>query len=230
MAAMDQSHTTCWTLIDGAANGTPGAVDQFVDSYAPIIEAYLAARWNGTAMEQFRDDALQEVFVECFKSGGVLTRAGTGAVQSFRGFLSGTVKNIALRFEHRKHGRREVQPGTVFEPRDPKETELRCSRVFDRAWAEAMLREATTRHRERAATMGPDAMRRAEILRLRFQEELSMGEIAERLEMEIRALHNAYEKARRDFMDALGDVVGFHNPGQHVAVSKEVDRILELLR
>ena len=47
------------------------------------------------------DDAVQEVFVECFRQGGVLEAAVDGRVPSFRAFLYGVVRNVARRFESR---------------------------------------------------------------------------------------------------------------------------------
>jgi RNA polymerase sigma-70 factor (ECF subfamily) len=67
--------------------------------YLGVVRAYLAARWRGAALRDDLDDAVQEVFVECFRQGGALEAAGADRVPSFRAFLYGVIRNVARRFE-----------------------------------------------------------------------------------------------------------------------------------
>ena len=69
--------------------------------YLGVVRAYLAARWQGSPLLADLDDAGQDVFVECFRQGGVLDAATAGRVPSFRAFLYGVVRNVARRFESR---------------------------------------------------------------------------------------------------------------------------------
>ena len=61
----------------------------------------LAARWRSSSQSSELDDAVQEVFVECFRAGGVLKRVDASRPGGLRPFLFGVVRNVALRFETR---------------------------------------------------------------------------------------------------------------------------------
>ena len=58
------------------------------------------------------DDVTQEVFVECFRTGGVLEAAGSGRVPRFRAFLYGVIRNVARRVESRPECRRRLSTGS----------------------------------------------------------------------------------------------------------------------
>ncbi len=77
-------NSTCWFLIHGAAAGRKEDRDTFGQRYEPVIRAYLGARWRGTPRIEELDDAVQEVFVECFREGGVLDRVDSGRPGGFR--------------------------------------------------------------------------------------------------------------------------------------------------
>src|SRR5436305_9177091 len=96
---MTTSESTCWTVIRGAAAGNSVDRAALARRYLGVVRAYLAARWEGSALLADLDDAGQDVFVECFRQGGVLDAAAAGRVPSFRAFLYGVVKNVARRFE-----------------------------------------------------------------------------------------------------------------------------------
>ena len=70
VAAMPSPDATCWTLIRDAGGGDPAARERFARAYLPVVKAYLAARWR--AARHSVEDAAQDVFVECFKNGGLL--------------------------------------------------------------------------------------------------------------------------------------------------------------
>jgi len=226
---MEHSEVTCWTVIRGAARGNEDDVERFVHLYAPIVHSYLAGRWKASPAHQFIEDAAQEVFVECFKKGGVLDQADHERLGSFRAFLVGVVRNVALRYETRRLPVMEVQAESGFEPEDPKAEEERLSRVFDRAWAEAVVREAGVRQDERARILGAEARRRVELLRLRFHDGLPIREIAARWNLEPRVVHREYARARQEFEEALREVMHVHHPGRSTAAENEIDHLLELL-
>src|SRR5581483_5964729 len=99
------------------------------------------------------------------------------------------------------------------------------SRVFDRAWAKAILREAARVQEERARAAGERALRRVELLRLRFHEGLPIREIARRWNVEAAGLHHEYARAREEFRAALLDVVAFHHAGGAGAVEEECRKL-----
>jgi len=223
MAAMSISQTTCWTVVRGAAEGVVSDRETFARHYVPIVRAYLLARWRGSPLLQETDDALQEVFVDCFKEGGALARVEPGS--SFRAFFYGVVRMVALRHEDRRRRRaREEQPASSFEI---KADEPALSAVFDRTWAQSVMGQAADRQAEQAVERGSEAQRRLELLALRFQEGLPIREIAIRWNVDAVGLHREYARARREFHEALTEVVGFHHPGAAKDVEAECTRLLD---
>src|SRR2546421_635090 len=103
------------------------------------------------------------------------------------------------------------------------------SRLFDRTWARAVMEEAARLQRERAAERGPEAVRRVELLRLRFEENLPIRTIAERWGVDPAHLHHAYAVARQEFRAALLEVVAFHQPGGPAELGQEAARLLKAL-
>jgi RNA polymerase sigma-70 factor (ECF subfamily) len=227
---MASHDSTCWTVLRDAATGARAAREAFARRYEPTVRAYLAARWNGTPLVQELDDAVQEVFVECLRQGGGLERVRPERPGGFRAFLYGLVRNVALRFEQRRargHSRRE--PGPIEADALPAREDS-LSRVFDRAWAKAIMREAAARQAERAGSLGPEALRRIELLRLRFHEGLPIREVARLWGDEPAALHREYARAREEFRAALLDVMGFYHPDSPARAQRECEGLLSLLR
>jgi RNA polymerase sigma-70 factor (ECF subfamily) len=170
---MSPSESTCWTVIRAAAAGIPAHREELARRYLGVVRAYLAARWRGSGLRADLDDAVQEVFVECFRRGGALETAGAGRVPSFRPFLYGVVRNVARRFESRPTPAAGLLPEVQAD-------EPSLSRLFERTWAQGIMAEAAQRQRRRAGARGPEAARRVELLRLRFEEGLPLRTIAER--------------------------------------------------
>src|SRR5262245_61258276 len=104
---MPGPESTCWTEIHAAAVGGAADREPFALRYGPVVRAYLAARWRGSPCLADLDDAVQEVFVECFRRGGALERVEPDRAGGFRPFLFGVVRNVALRLEARRARRRE---------------------------------------------------------------------------------------------------------------------------
>src|SRR6516164_1511033 len=98
---MSTPESTCWTVIRAAASGSPADREELARRYLSVVGAYLGVRWRGSVLRADLDDAVQEVFVECFRQGGAVEAAGAGRVPSFRAFLYGVVRNVARRFESR---------------------------------------------------------------------------------------------------------------------------------
>ena len=119
--------------------------------YLSVVRAYLGSRWRGSALRPELDDAVQEVFVQCFREGGTLEAAGAGRVPSFRAFLYGVIRNVARRLESRPV--RAAGP-----PPDVPADDATQSQLFERTWARAIMAEAAQLQRTRAEERGPEAV------------------------------------------------------------------------
>src|SRR5262249_33103649 len=104
-----------------------------------------------------------------------------------------------------------------------------CVRRNDRAWARSLLREAAQRQEEHARHTGAAALRRVELLSLRFHDGLPIRAIAARWQIEAATLHHEYAKARQEFKAALAEVVSFHHPGAPEEVEREGANLLSFL-
>jgi DNA-directed RNA polymerase specialized sigma24 family protein len=225
---MPSSQSTCWTAIQAAAAGSRGEREFFARRYGPIVRAYLAARWRQSTAAADLEDAVKEVFVDCFKPDGVLQRADRARAGGFRPFLYGVVRLVALRVETRRgheHGR---QPESAMDLDALAASDESQGHLFDRAWAKALIREAAQLQADRAGESGGAAVRRVELLRLRFHEGLPVRDIAERWQVEPAALHHEYAKARQEFKAALLEVMSFHHPGTPAEVGQECADLLAL--
>ncbi len=209
-------------MIRAAAAGGPGEREEMGRRYLGVVRACLAARWRGSALRDEIDEATQAVFVECFRSGGVLDAAGTGRVAGFRAFLYGVIRNVASRFEARPARPDGPLPDVAAE-------DATQSRLFERAWVLAIMAEAGRLQRDRAEERGPEAVRRVELLGLRFVENRPIREIAGLWAFDPATLHKSYALARKEFRQALLDVVVFHHPGSAAELEKEAASLLKAL-
>jgi RNA polymerase sigma-70 factor (ECF subfamily) len=214
-------------MIGRAASGDAASREDFARRYLPAVRAYLGARWGATPLRDEVEDASQEVFVECFRDGGALARLDPTRAGGFRAFLYGVARNVARRAEERNGRRAERRAPSDFDldaHEGPADTP---SRAFDREWARSVLREAAARQAARARSDGERALRRLDLLRLRFQEGVPIREIAARWGAEPTHLHHEYAAARAEFRAALADVVAEQNPGAEV--EGEVRRLFDAL-
>jgi RNA polymerase sigma factor (sigma-70 family) len=221
--------STCWTTLRDAAAGARPAREEFASRYVPMVRAYLAARWRSSPMIQELEDAVQEVFVECLRQGGALQHARDDRPGGFRPFLYGLARNVALRFERTRARRlgRESAGGPGPDRIEDDETSL--SRAFDRAWAQALMREAAAHQERLAADRGAAARRRVELLRLRFRDGLPIREIARLWGDDPAALHHEYARARAEFREALLDRLAYEHPAPRAELERECRELLDLL-
>ena len=199
---MPTSESTCWTMIRAAAAGSPAEREELARRYLGVVRAYLAARWRGTSLRDELDDATQAVFVECFRQGGVLDAAGSGRVPGFRAFLYGVIRNVARRFESRPAAPRPVAGEIAADDAEPIPP-LRPDLGTRRSWPRPVGCSATGREER-----GAEALRRVELLRLRFEENLPIRDIALRWATDPATVHKSYALARKEFRSALLEVVG----------------------
>lgn len=206
---LSPSPSTAWEVIQAAASGSPSARAEFVQRYGAFIRQQLAARWQRSPLLAQIDDAQQEVFVECLKPQGVLARADASVPEGFRALLGAVVRNVALRTETRLQRQRCVDEVPASQLAADTST---VGRSFDRQWAVELLRTAAEEQARHAASAGEAAVRRVELLRLRFEEGLSIPDIAARWDRDASYVHHQYAKARADFQRALLAVLAARYP------------------
>jgi DNA-directed RNA polymerase specialized sigma24 family protein len=226
---MAENRETSWSLIEAAAAGSEAARTSFTDRYLPVVRAYLRARWSGTPLDGEVDDAVQEVFLDCFRQGGVLERAEPGRGAGFRAYLFGVATKVALHVETRRARDRERLAAGSFHPDRLPDDGDSLSRVFDQEWARAVMREAADLQSRRARERGREALRRVELLHLRFQEGLPIRDIARLWSDDPARLHHEYAQARKEFMDALREVVGLGERCGPERIEEECAKLIELL-
>jgi len=212
---MPSPDSTSWEVIAKAAAGDAAQREEFVRRYTPIVLEYLSSRWRGTPLIAEVNDTAHEVFLECFRQSGVLERADPSRPGGFRAFLLGVIRNVSRRAEEARGRNRELQPSTGYDP-DEREIALdtSASRILDRAWARAILKQAGARYRKAAAAEGEEGLHRVELLRLRFEEGLPIREIASRWDADPALLHQQYRRARREFRRHLEVELDFNGASE----------------
>lgn len=226
---MDSTDATCWTMVRAAGAGDEEQRRTFVTRYETPVRAYLHARWRGGSRRGDIDDAVQDVFVECLKPGGVLAKADSARGGSFRALLYGVVRNVARTFERRASRDHRLFDAKGAELDAGGEDAERLSRAFDRAWALEVMREAARLLTHRAEARGPEASRRVELLRLRFEQGLPIREIAARWDDDPARVHHDYATARKEFRAALLDVLRFYHADDEASARREAADLLAAL-
>jgi len=219
---------TCWTLIHAAASGDRSARSAFARSYLPVVRAYLSARWRDSPLFEELDDATQNVFIECLRTDGVVERARPDFPGGFQALLHGAVRNVALRVERTRARRLKHVPGEVAEPELVPADDTSLARIFDRAYARRLMQEAGDLQLSSARARGDEALRRVELLRMRFQDDLPIRDIATKLKIDPAFAHHEFAQARKEFHRALREIVLLHNPNV-LKPDRECRRLLELL-
>ena len=219
------SDATQWTIIRAAADGSVSARSEFARRYESVIRAYLAARWKSGPLRAEVDDAAQEVFVRILRPDGPLDRADPTRPGGFRAFLYGVVRNVARSIERTRAQQRRRHSEADLDALHVDESTL--SKVFDRAWAQALLRDAALLQLTRARVKGDDAVLRHRLLATRYGENLPIREIAARWKLDAAFLHREYPKAREEFKRALMDVIREQQGGAPESVEKECARLLD---
>ncbi len=207
--AMDRGDSTCWTLVRSAAAGDPESRETFSRLYGPVIRAYLAARWRLTPSDEEVADGAQEVFLQCFKPGGALARAESDRPGGFRAFLYGITRNVAGTLEAARQRRRRAQDSDELD--GVESDDASASRVFDRAFAQALTREARRLLASRADAGGQAALR-LRALELMYERGLPSRDIAVELALDVAAVYPLMTRARKEFRAALLEVLAAYHP------------------
>jgi RNA polymerase sigma factor (sigma-70 family) len=226
---MNTNDSTCWTMIQAAAAGNGSDRDEFVRRYCTIVRDFLVKHWSGSNYLQELDDAVQEVFFECFKEGGVVQRADQTRPSGFRSFLFGVVRNVALRMETKAVRRLKKEEAGAVDLDQIISDEATASHLFDRCWARAILREAAARQELRAQAAGPREQRQVDLFRMHFHDGLPIRKIAESWKEDPAVLHHEYAIARQGFKEALLEVLRFDLPGSPDQIEAECRKLLALI-
>jgi RNA polymerase sigma-70 factor (ECF subfamily) len=206
----ERADSTCWTLVRSAAAGDPESQAAYCRLYAPVISSYLAARWRRARDHQDVSDGVQEVFMQCFKPGGALGRADSDRPGGFRAFLYGITRNVAGTIEASRARRVREQGGGEEIDLVPSD-DATVSRVFDRAFAQVLTREARRLLAERA-TPGSPAATRLRALELMYEKGLPSREIAKELGLDVGAVYPMLTRARKEFRATLLEVIAVYHP------------------
>ena len=91
------------------------------------------------------------------------------------------------------------------------------------------MAEAAALQSTKAQERGPEAVHRVELLRLRFEENRPIREIARLWDTDPVKLHHAYALARQEFKAALLEIVAFHQPGSPQELEEEAASLLRAL-
>ena len=172
---------------------------------------------------------MQEVFLDCFKSNGALDRADKTRAGGFRAFFYGAARTAALRCEQAYHLNTKRSPSVDIDADRVGADERSLSEVFDRAWAQSVVREAVAVHRAQARMFDGREKMRVEILRLRFEVGKPIREIAKLLDLTPELAHQEYAAARKGFRHVLEDVVAAHYADSELSITERCREVLLLL-
>lgn len=92
------------------------------------------------------------------------------------------------------------------------------------------MHEAARRQRERSESLGDGALRRVELLEMRFEQDLPIREIARQWDMDPSALHREYAKARQEFKTVLLEILAFYHPHSTARMDQEISYLRTLLK
>lgn len=220
--------STSWTLIHSAAVGDRTAREEFVRRYLPLVRNYLRARWRESDLYDQVDDTTQEVLLQCLRPGGGLASIDRLRNRDFRAYLYGIIRNVARMTERREIRSREVGSVSVdIEPElAPDDSGL--SRVFDREWSRAMICEAVELQRSRLE-ISAAGQRRLDLLRLRYESELSIQKIADQIGLPAHTVQRELERAQQEFRATLVEVLEQHRGAPILEVERELRTLFQLL-
>jgi RNA polymerase sigma-70 factor (ECF subfamily) len=93
------------------------------------------------------------------------------------------------------------------------------------------MKEASRIQAKHAESKGAAAQRRLELLRLRFQENQPIREIAEMWNEDPSKIHREYATAREEFRQALREIVRFHNPASTDSeITRQCSELIDCLK
>ena len=226
---MEVLDSTSWSEVRAAAAGDDSARAAFASRYAAFVRDALTRRWRGSWRAGLVDDAVQEVFVECFKPEGVLFKAAPEEGPGFRVYLAAVVRNVARRLEDRASrdwARRASVTGGLESIDGAAGTN---SIALDREWARSLVVDAAAEQRQRALSISERAVLRADLLELHYGEGVPVPQIAEQWRVDAAWIHHQLPKAKAEFRRALEQVLRDRSPGAGVDLERRIEELMGLL-
>lgn len=200
---MDITFLTSWQLVGLAGTDADGARRAFALRYESFVRRVLAKRWLGTEYGVDFDDAIQDVFVECFKAGGVIEKADPARGASFRTLLFQVTSHVAARFE-RTRRRDRAHTHDVTPPDDVPAPDLSGYEAVTREEVSDLVREA---HRRMATHHDAVVRERATLLDRHTCRGESILSIAGGDHAAAARLHREHSKAKKEWKAYLVEVV-----------------------
>ena len=130
------------------------------------------------------------------------------------------------------------EPGAAPEPatraealrqlREARSADPTASRALDLRWARQTIRNALQLQARRAHEEGEAARQRVELLRLRFEENLPIREVASRWKVDARFLHGQYRRARREFKITLKRLLSSRRNVPADELDQEIQDLLDV--
>lgn len=211
-------------MVLGAASGNRSDRETFSCMYEPVIRSYLAARWSLPVDHEEVTEAVQDVFVQCFKQQGALESVDRKRGDAFRPYLFGVTRNVALMIE-RSRRRRERALEREWEPDEVAKREATLSQVFDRSWMLMITRRAREVLARRARHDESRALR-FRCLSLRYLRGMPPREIASTLRLDVSQVYERLREAREEFREAVLEVMRELHPH---ATRNELERACQEL-
>jgi RNA polymerase sigma factor (sigma-70 family) len=197
-------------MIIDAGSGDHAARTAFVARYEPALRRYIAARWRLALNHEQVLDATQEVILECLKENGALSRVDRECNSGFRAFLYGVARNVSLRVEQRRKRRAlsSLTPDLVSVD------ERHLSAVFDSAFAQVLVSEALEILQQQGTSEGGSL--KWQLLEMNHVDGMPARAIAEARSLAVTQVYKLLHAARRDFRNALLQVLSVQHPGMNL--------------
>ena len=209
---MSRFESTSWTIVNGAAEGSSVAREEFCRRYDGVIRTYLARRWRLSTVHDDVTEGLQEVLLECLRPEGPLGRVDAERPGGFRAYLYGVTSRTAVALERRMARARRGNAKAGFDPDRVERDEQTLSQAFDRGWAEMVGKEAR-RLLFLRSQKDPKLARRMHCLELRYVEGLPPRAIAEKIDCTPEQVYELLRGAKGDYRNALFEVMSSYFPG-----------------
>lgn len=190
-----------------AAGGIRSSRETFALFYGPMITMELAFHMRRPVNDPDVEDGVQEVLLECLRSGGALDKVDATKCTRFRAFLGGITRNVGLRILKR----RARQPDTLNPEELSSNYPADLSALLDETWRQAVLGEALTQLVRESQRTELDRLR-VQVLRMRFEDDLRPAHIATVLGLKPERVHALCREGKEHFRLALLDVVCRQNP------------------
>ena len=216
---MTVDQLSSWALVGLIGENVPDAAREFAFRYDRFVRRVLTKRWLGTIYRTHFDDAVQDVFVECFKPGGVLAKADSSRGGAFRSLLFRVTCNVAARYE-RNHNR-----DLRLISKELTDTHGEDSGAFLQITREEVAEVVSEALRRMSQHTAVEVRERAQLLIQHSCDGQKIIHLAGGDTETAERLHRQHSKAKREFQTFLSEVIQSH----YRAPPEDVETILKEL-